>query len=330
MKKIILLGIFFISINFSLLATYCVSKGTGNWENAATWSCGHVPVCGDSIKILSTHTITITAQENYGSPCIKKMYINIYGILTFKNGSKIFLPVGSAMIIQSGGQLKPGTGGGSSNLVNIGSVTVWNSTSGTDFGYAVLGLVSIPLPIELIKFEVQANDNSVAINWATASETNNDFFTIENSRDAITFRKVSSIKGAGNSTNFLNYNLIDNKPLPGDSYYRLSQTDFDGTTSYFNLAKATFNESINLSFNIYPNPNNGVCINLQINTNKGAKTSVVLTDINGKLVYSNEILIFPDNSEAYTFCAKEKLNPGIYIVKIISLDKEYCQKIVIE
>lgn len=91
----------------------------------------------------------------------------------------------------------------------------------------------VALPIELISFEAKLNtNNQVDIFWATASEQNNDFFTIERSTDGLNWEIVTTVAGAGNSINRIDYHAYDARPVSGISYYRLKQTDFDGAFEY--------------------------------------------------------------------------------------------------
>ncbi|MCP4458054.1 MAG: hypothetical protein GY816_08535 [Cytophagales bacterium] len=85
------------------------------------------------------------------------------------------------------------------------------------------------MPVELIFFDARIEEDFVELNWATAMEDNNDFFTIEKSLDGSTFTLLAQVDGAGTFTSALNYFLTDTSPYNGLSYYRLSQTDFDGT-----------------------------------------------------------------------------------------------------
>jgi len=93
----------------------------------------------------------------------------------------------------------------------------------------------VPLPIELISFtsdKILCNKNM--IRWSTATEVNNDHFEINRSSDAITFNKIGSIAGNGNSTQTLSYYFIDVNPIPSINYYRLKQVDYNG--NYFELS----------------------------------------------------------------------------------------------
>lgn len=69
------------------------------------------------------------------------------------------------------------------------------------------------------------------LKWSTATETNNDYFLIERSKDGIEFESIINVDGAGFSTKKLTYSTSDNNPLSGLSFYRLKQVDFDGQFS---------------------------------------------------------------------------------------------------
>src|SRR5690554_3697278 len=106
------------------------------------------------------------------------------------------------------------------NNDNINNITVSASSS---------------LPIELITFDAYKKDREVELIWKTASELNNDYFTIERSADGFVWENLQTIQGAGNSTQVLDYAWTDLSPYAGISYYRLKQTDYDGTTEVFNI-----------------------------------------------------------------------------------------------
>jgi hypothetical protein len=92
---------------------------------------------------------------------------------------------------------------------------------------------STVLPIELISFTGTQQKDGNLLKWTTATETNNNYFTIEKSNNGLDFEMVDKIKGAGNSTTIKSYSLIDRNPY-SMTYYILSQTDYNGTTVKFN------------------------------------------------------------------------------------------------
>ncbi len=111
-----------------------------------------------------------------------------------------------------------------------------------------------PLPISLLSFEAVCNGERVNLNWKTASETNNDFFTVYKSEDAVTWIELSSIPGAGNSNQMKDYTFADSDYHGNIAYYQLKQTDYDGSATWFNVSAVDcFTGSFSL-VQIYPNP----------------------------------------------------------------------------
>jgi len=98
----------------------------------------------------------------------------------------------------------------------------------------IMGLCP-PLPIKLIEFSISVVNNKSVLKWITSNEINNDYFTIQHSKDGKTFEDIGIIDGAGNSNKNISYSWTDEYNIEGVNYYRLSQTDFDGTIVYFKI-----------------------------------------------------------------------------------------------
>lgn len=112
-----------------------------------------------------------------------------------------------------------------------------------------------PLPVELINFTATlSKNNDVKLNWQTASEINNDFFSIERSNNGIDWEERTRIIGAGNSSTLLNYSASDINPYSNVSYYRLKQTDFDGQFKYSEIISVNINTDTGTQVMVYPNP----------------------------------------------------------------------------
>jgi hypothetical protein len=122
-----------------------------------------------------------------------------------------------------------------------------------DFRITTTNLIATPLPIELISFDASLAGDQVTLSWVTASELNNDFFTIERASDIEKFEEVAIVKGQGTTNSKTSYSSIDDSPLPGTSYYRLKQTDFDGGFGYSEVRRIE-NSDFKNRFRIYPNP----------------------------------------------------------------------------
>ncbi|MEZ4722547.1 MAG: hypothetical protein R2813_11800 [Flavobacteriales bacterium] len=117
-----------------------------------------------------------------------------------------------------------------------------------------------PLPVELISFSAIVSDsNAVDLTWTTASEVNNDYFTIERSFDEETWVAIERVPASGNSRTYIEYETVDRNPVIGLSFYRLKQTDLDGKFSYSEIRKVLmYEQTINDgSLAIIPNPTAG-------------------------------------------------------------------------
>ncbi|MGZ3883028.1 MAG: hypothetical protein ACXVPD_02305, partial [Bacteroidia bacterium] len=88
------------------------------------------------------------------------------------------------------------------------------------------------LPIELVEFTARKSGPSVELQWTTATEKNNNYFTIQRSVDAANWEELLQVPGRGNSDTPYSYKVYDASPLKSISYYRLKQTDFDQQFSY--------------------------------------------------------------------------------------------------
>jgi hypothetical protein len=150
------------------------------------------------------------------------------------------------------------------------------------FGPFALTPISAPLPIELLSFDARAGNGVVDLDWATASERDNDFFTVMRSADGRNFVELLRVKGAGDSWTPIYYNAVDDAPLPGLSYYKLRQTDLDGTWSESAVVPVYFNTNTG-SETLFPNP---VVDRLTIAGLRIGALTVRLRDGAGRLLYT--------------------------------------------
>ena len=116
-----------------------------------------------------------------------------------------------------------------------------------------------PLPIELTYFVARQISDGVKFEWQTASEKDNDYFTIEYSTDALNFIELATVSGAGTSTEIINYEYNYNTSATGVMYYRLRQTDYDGQSDCSDIVPLSLAEhqTVNAShidIKLYPNP----------------------------------------------------------------------------
>ncbi|HLP10382.1 MAG TPA: T9SS type A sorting domain-containing protein [Flavobacteriales bacterium] len=184
-----------------------------------------------------------------------------------------------------------------------------------------------PLSIELLSFDVHKGVNNVLIGWSTASETNNQYFTVEKSVDGYNFESIATVNGAGNSNRLNTYSVADLYPVPGLNYYRLNQTDYDGYSTTSGIRTIYYYGATGIDLVIAPNPaSDGI---VQFNLNGSINETAVLTvfDISGKLVCTYALSLGNDGKNEFTL--NGVFTKGIYLVQVTSQGVSKSQKLVI-
>lgn len=219
------------------------------------------------------------------------------------------------------------TGVAGSTVAGPHSVTKSGLTS---FSPYILVSALTPLPIELISFTANLNVDAVALNWITAAEVNNDYFTVEKSLDGLSFEEVLKVDGAGNSTGIIDYFDIDRNPYVGISYYRLKQTDFDGKTSYSNIVPVEYNPNGDPTISLFPNPTNaGTTTYLSLNQFENEEVLVVVRDIAGRELFS-KVIIINSNNELVALDQQGVLSKGSYLVTASSKNRLFNKKLIVK
>jgi hypothetical protein len=141
-----------------------------------------------------------------------------------------------------------------------------------------------PLPISLLYFTATLENDQVLLQWASASEKNNDYFLVEKSADALNWEAFSRIQGSGNSSSVTNYSLYDPKPVKGINYYRLKQVDRDGATSYSAVEQVILQAESGV-ITYYPNPlDNDALLFIEYASIKNENIGISVKDILGRNV----------------------------------------------
>ncbi|MBI2271003.1 MAG: T9SS type A sorting domain-containing protein [Bacteroidetes bacterium] len=204
------------------------------------------------------------------------------------------------------------------------------------FSFSCVGSVGneVPLPIELLRFEAICKQGSVYLTWATATEINNDYFTIEKCSDGINFKEVLNVKAAGNSSTIRDYTGVDENLLPETSYYRLKQTDFDGKYSYSHVIPIDFENNSIVNFSVYPNPINilaGENFSLTLSgLQADSSVLVVLYDVLGREYYSKIVLTDNKGSVKVAIGSSTTLPKGVYMIGAAGDNKLLSKKVMFE
>ena len=164
----------------------------------------------------------------------------------------------------------------------------------------------------LLYFNAEQNESKhVDINWSTATEINNEYFTIERSKDGVQFEQLEEVPGAGYSTQMTTYTSKDTNPFNGISYYRLKQTDFEGKISYSDIK--VVNIVIDQHFTIYPNPIRDV-LHVVGDGNYNGKTNISIFDAIGNLKYSKQLMMNDDKRFLDIYEVSEFLSGNYFLV----------------
>mgnify|MGYP002335974278 CR=1 FL=1 len=218
---------------------------------------------------------------------------------------------------------KAGTACGQMSFAGIGC-TAANCMS--DIGLSKISFcITEPLPVTWLSVNALKNDDGgVNVNWATATEINNDYFSVEKSSDNRNFSEIGQVKGGGNKNSISKYMFEDSNPGMGTLYYRIKQTDYDGEFAYSAVVSVTPGKLIsNVTFN--PNPASS---NVTVTWDAGIKEQLTLqvTDLTGVVVLSESL---PNDNNVH-YLNIENINNGLYLINILSQnDMVYRSRIVI-
>lgn len=201
---------------------------------------------------------------------------------------------------------------------------VWQFTDGGAMDCSLL-------PIELLSFDAYKKDNNVEVKWSTASEINNDYFTILKSYDANIYKPVVIVQGAVNSNVPLSYSIIDSEPLTQVTYYRLKQTDIDGKFSFSEVkvvtpyAFGTINMLNTLSI---CNDNFNHQIQVSFNGVPGKSYAYNIFDITGRSIKNGNITVSNSAKGNCVFDTND-IAAGIYSIRVNDSESALKQKLII-
>lgn len=300
----------------------------GDWNTVATWGSGTPgTVTAETINIYDYVTLVGDLTMKSGGT------LNIYDTLevnnlVFKNGSHIFIDTDGVLIVNGNltnrnnsddvvidgnvtvsGIFKNGNGG---DVTGSGVIFADDYTGrGTTFGYQPNSTYGEALPVTFLGMSLEEKDGYVWVIWDTASETNNDYFTIDKSEDLVNWNHVATVTGQGNTSSTTSYEYVD-LYNSNEIYYRLMQTDYDGTQVFLQVKPVHIDPMIE-QFQIYPNP---VGISEFVIISGSDITHIRVVNLEGKSVHYQR-----DGNKIKFFTS------GIYLVRI---NNTYETKIIVK
>lgn len=223
-----------------------------------------------------------------------------------------------------------------SGAVNTtGDVFEWTGIDIDDnqrFTIGSIDAAATPLPVELVSFLAKkTNKNTVLLSWQTASEINNDYFFLERSVDGRNWNKLDNVAGAGNSVSSLEYNYVDLNPIMSSNYYRLCQVDYNGDIEIFNdkIRRVEFEKS-EIEFKLYPNPNSGEELKLELLVSKEGFYQLEILSSIGAIMRKESLYVPQENSIKRHSIGNLNLVPGIYYVRLMNEETVISKKLVIK
>ncbi len=240
---------------------------------------------------------------------------------------------GSVGGLSSDAYFSGGAGDGFSNaqvqafLNGLSLDVIYNGGDGDGFANALFSGTLIVLPIELISFDAIKQEDYVLVKWVTEGEKSTPFFTVERSQNGVLFKNLVVVPGQTGSSLVQVYTTNDRSPLKGRSYYRLKWIGADGQSQYSEIRSVLFDQKNQKDFLLYPNPNNGNNLFVQLEgVEQDEKISVSLLDLQGKVIYQTNTPSIAVNKISIPL--NGKLPKGSYVVRVIR-NQEVSSKVLI-
>lgn len=298
---------------------------------------------GATITISKTGELTINGEVAVQNnlTLVNEGKLTINGNFTAKNGASVTVS-GSGNMNVSGnmafdnnanfsvdGRLDVGgdlTFGANSNFSGNGNVQIAGWGCSDWQGPGTCGEKKGILPVELMVFTVKELADGVEVYWQTATEENNDYFTLQWSTDGEHYEVITTVPGHGTTMEVKSYRYVHTEPAVGRAYYRLMQTDYDGRVQTFSPVAIDWEGGTafeNISFTLYPNPVQGNSIHVRFE--EAVVGDLLLKNNGGALLMTRQILESEDDIE---LPLPNNLPPGVYYVIFKVKSKTYTERFI--
>ncbi len=242
---------------------------------------GHISGTGLSV---GTDAISISGDED---------------VMVYTGGTTCAIPADCASAIATASNWATEDGGGDQS--NNANTPNFPADVPASFGIT-------PLPVELLYFKGITNASVVNLQWATASETINEYFEISRSTNGLDYMVIGHVEGNGTTSEVSQYTFEDSPDFNSSAYfYRLKQVDFDGTEEIVAYYRITVEKKTQIH-RVFPNPGKD---NLIYITDPELLNSVFLMDLKGKTLKHYQGYQIANGFEVGS------CEPGIYIIKAI-------------
>jgi hypothetical protein len=180
-------------------------------------------------------------------------------------------------------------------------------------------------PVEWLSFRGTVKPEGNLLEWATATESNSNYFAVERSTDGNNFTRLGTVDAAGNSSTQRNYSFTDKQALGGLAYYRIIQFDFNGDNNPSKTITLTRNSNALDFTKIYPVPaHDDVTITFEADNYTAAQLMVY--DVAGRLV-EQQTIITRKGLNNQTIDLSNYTN-GVYFVSVVTTDAKITTRFV--
>jgi hypothetical protein len=294
-------------------------------------NCGPCGVNGTT-NLYITHAVTVNCDLAFsGNPTVT---IESGGSLSVTgnanvSGSATFT-INPGAVVNVAGNFNVNGGGGSvtvDGVLNVaGDVTInggfpFCGTGVVNISGALSGsgspcnTLSIALPVTLLNFTANYLNGRAQLDWTTASEVNNNYFTVEKSIDASVYSELKRINGSGNSSAIHQYSVTDNFPSAGVSYYRLRQTDYDGNSTCYGVITLYITE-LGKTVTVYPTLINENYFYIDFTGWENESADIFVSDSGGRIIQRKQYPV-QSSKEKITWFLPAGVCSNAYFINIV-------------
>ncbi|WEK34321.1 MAG: FG-GAP-like repeat-containing protein [Candidatus Pseudobacter hemicellulosilyticus] len=190
-------------------------------------------------------------------------------------------------------------------------------------GYVIMRNINgqpVGLPVSLVAFTAERKDKKIQLSWRTAMEINSDYFDVERSADGVHFSSIGRVAAQGNSGSMVEYSSIDQTPLAGENFYRLTMVDKDGSFKRSNVIRLQAGrQSPEVTIQVSPVPFRDQ-LTVRISNYTGNSLFVLFDHAGRKVQTAN------GSNAINTFSIKPGTPAGIYYYTVLSAKGEVLGK----
>lgn len=305
MKSVYII-LFTLFITIGLKANIITAQANGDWSSITTWNPARVPADGDTVIIPAGDSVALTADIS-----LDKVRLRVYGKLNLTSNAKLRLDYQSVVNIESGGRLM---GSGANDQLRINNSTIFKGNDPDVVGYAYAdnstgGFISGTLPVVYESFYATRQGANNQLSWSTSKEQNNNYYAIEKSTDAHSWKQIAVVAGAGTSSLVNKYGYTDKNNKDAVAYYRIHQADMNGAEFYSAIRTLRNSEAGSLT-NIYASSNKTVIIDF--NSDVKDNVSIQLINMGGQVLVRKEF-----SKASYRLVVNTMgAGSGVYVVRV--------------